>query len=88
MQESRALLTGCNVEGEKASSARALDALERSLDGMLSCSGSVASALRVVDVAVAATRLDLVSTVVAHSPRHLPVVAFRHRARGASVRER
>lgn len=68
MQESRALLTGCNVEGEKASSARALDALERSLDGMLSCSGSVASALRVVDVAVAATRLDLVSTVVAHSP--------------------
>ena len=68
MQKNRALLTGCNIEGEQPSSSRALDALERSLDGLVSCAGSLGALLHAVDVASATVQLDLLSTVVAHSP--------------------
>ena len=68
MQKNRALLTGCNIEGEQPSSSRALDALERSLDGLVSCAGSLGALLHAVDVVSATVQLDLLSTVVAHSP--------------------
>ena len=68
MQESRAQLTGCSVEGERASAADALDVLEGALDGMFAYSGSLGFALRAVDVAASVVNIDPVSTLVAHSP--------------------